>query len=118
MPGHTQATDEEQSAACVKFDQAISRPLPELLAYSSAATALGESEAKTSPVAAQEAWKITSGNPFITHDQRIEIANFVDVHMRALEESEERRSRHVRRLSHPLYFFSSCHDLAILFVGF
>jgi hypothetical protein len=82
-----QATEEEQAAACVKFDQAVARPLSELLAYSSVATALGEREAKSAPAAVQEAWGIASGNPFITHDQRVEVANLVDMYMRSLEAS-------------------------------
>lgn len=82
-----QGTDEEQSAAAAKFDQAISRPLPELLAYSDVSTALGESEAKTAPPTVQEAWGISSRNPYITHDQRVEIAGFVDAYMRELERS-------------------------------
>jgi len=97
-----QATDEEQSAAAAKFDQAISRPLPELLAYSDVTTALGESEAKTAPPTVQEAWGISSRNPYITHDQRVEIAGFVDAHMRELERSSSNAEGEVSMLEFAL----------------
>lgn len=81
-------TEEEQNSAAAKFDQANPRSLPELLQYSSLATALGEAEAKTAPAEAADAWGIASGNPYITHDQRVEIAGFVDEAMRGLGQQE------------------------------
>jgi hypothetical protein len=84
-----EAPKSENDKIIAKFSQSNARTLNELLDYSKLETTFGAEKAATAHEFTKEAWKISAANPHITHEQRSEMVQALDSHLKEFEEKIE-----------------------------